>query len=205
MIRGNGCTEAERVRLAQSGNETAFGHLCREHEGALRAMIDARISPAVRKRVSASDILQETLLAASKRLAEFEYRGEGSVRAWLARIAELTTKRAIQRHTTVAMRALDAERTCADLSVVPEPEADGPTASRAAMQSEMMRKVERGLAMLPADHQLVIELLDRRHLSIAQAAEHMGRTRNAVKKLHARALAGLMEYLRAEGGVDGPL
>jgi DNA-directed RNA polymerase specialized sigma24 family protein len=51
----------------------------------------------------------------------------------------------------------------------------------------------------------VIELLDRRHLSIAQAAEHMGRSRNAIKKLHARALAGLMEYLREEGDLDGSL
>jgi RNA polymerase sigma-70 factor (ECF subfamily) len=205
MTRGNGCTESQQVRLAQSGDDAAFGSLCRPHQADLRAMINARISPAVRKRVSASDILQETLLAASRRLADFEYRGEGSFRAWLARIAELTTKRAVQQHTGVAKRRLDAERTRAGLSVVPDPAADGPTASHAAMQNEMMQRVDRALKELPADHRVVIELLDRRHLSIAQTAEHMGRSRNAIKKLHARALASLMEYLREEGDLDGSL
>ena len=48
---------------------------------------------------------------------------------------------------------------------------------------------------MPDDYQTVIQLLQHRRMTIVEAGELMGRSANAIKKLHARALLDLADRL----------
>ena len=55
------------------------------------------LSRAILRRLSESDILQETLVTASARLESFEFRGEGSFQRWLTGIANNTRREVLRR------------------------------------------------------------------------------------------------------------
>ena len=76
------------------------------------------------------------------------------------------------------------------------------TPSRIAMAREMRDLIASALADMPEDYRTVIQLLDRRRTSVEEAGELMGRTANAIKKLHPRALAELARRLGLDEGTS---
>ena len=169
------------------------------YEPELRRRIHGRISPAIRRKCADSDILQETLIVAAKQIDQFEYRGSGSFKAWLQAIAENATRRAVEHHAGTQKRDVRAE-----VSRAGRPETqhqpDRPRSpSRRAMRDELRRRVAQALGEMPEDYATVIQLLQHRRMTILEAAELMGRSVNAVKKLHARALADLAVRLGVAG------
>ena len=165
-----------------------------------RACVAGLLGPAVRRKVSVADVLQEAWITAHDRLAEFEPRGDGAFGAWLARIAEWKAREAVRRFAGTARR--DARREVSrggrpDTAVAAA--ADGPSPSGVASARERSERVLRALDRLEPDHRQVIRLVQLDGLRIAEAAELMGRSRDATKKLYGRALARLADVLGAEG------
>lgn len=192
-------SEEELVLRARRGDDLALSALFDRHAGALKGRIGKRLSPAVRRRVSDSDVLQETLIVAAQRLDEFEYGGDGSFRRWLGGIARNTVRHAIRRHAGTAKRDVGLEVTRGpkgDHAAVP---ATQPTPSRVVMERELRARVSAALASMAEDHAAIIQLLEHRRVTIAEAAELMDRSPNAIKKLHARALADLAARLGVTG------
>ena len=203
---GAGLSEIALVRRAQAGDEVALTSLFDGQAGTLRRRIRGRLSPAVRRKVSESDVMQEACLVASRRLEAFEYRGEGSFGAWLGRIADHAALKAVRRYTGTAKRNAYAETTRDQRAETGQYGGDAPSPSRRVMATELRERMDLALADLPEDYRAVLELLLHRRLTLAQAAELMGRSVNAVKKLHARALGELAEKLGVRGRRrDGPL
>ncbi len=83
-----------RADLAEfrTGDPSAFERVWKRHRGMLEVLITSRIrrglTPALRVRLDAEldDILQEAAVIAFARLGQFEYRGPGSILAWLEQI-----------------------------------------------------------------------------------------------------------------------
>jgi DNA-directed RNA polymerase specialized sigma24 family protein len=71
-----------------------------------------------------------------------------------------------------------------------------------AIAGELDTAVQRAFAALPEDYREVLRLTRQNHMSIAGAATCLGRTREATKKLYARALARLTALL-AQGPGEG--
>ena len=71
-----------------------------------------------------------------------------------------------------------------------------PSPSEPAGAAEEARAVNDALSLLPEDHRKILELVFHEHLTLREAGERMGRSREAAKKLYGRALAGLMELVR---------
>lgn len=195
MTRDPDSPEHLLVDLAQSGDEEALATLFDRCAASTKRGIRQRLSPAIRRKVSDSDVFQEVLVTAARRLDTFEYRGEGSFQRWIGGIAEYTRRDAIRRHTLAAKRDVRAE-----VSRDARPEtrhAVGRAASpsRMAMAQEMRQHIAEVLAEMPEDYRTAIQLLERRRVSLVEAGELMGRSANAVKKLHARALSELAHRL----------
>jgi RNA polymerase sigma factor (sigma-70 family) len=78
----------------KAGDERAFDSLWRRYRPALEVLIAGRIrasvQPALRARLDADDVLQDVALTVFGKLDAFEYRGPGSVLAWMTKIAEHT-------------------------------------------------------------------------------------------------------------------
>jgi RNA polymerase sigma factor (sigma-70 family) len=70
-----------------------------------------------------------------------------------------------------------------------------PSPSQVAIGRETREAAQRALATLPPTYQEVIRLVQGEGLTLAQAGERMGRSRDAVKGLYSRALGRLANEL----------
>ena len=193
-------SERDLMDLARSGDQYALGELFDRCEAATKRTIRRRMSPAVRRRVSASDVFQEAMVIAARRIDTFEFRGDGSFQRWFNGIAENKRRDAVRRHTQSAKRNVMTEVSRDARPETKHARGRAATPSREAMAKEMRDRIQRALAEMPEDYRTVIQLLERRRSSLEEAGELMGRSANAVKKLHARALADLAHRLELGEG-----
>lgn len=86
-------TRADLARW-RAGDVAAFDELWRRYHPALEVLIAGRIRAgvpaALRVRLEADDVVQEVAATVFAKLGEFEYRGPGSVLAWMSVIAQRT-------------------------------------------------------------------------------------------------------------------
>jgi RNA polymerase sigma-70 factor (ECF subfamily) len=135
----------------------------------------------------AEDAAQEAFLAAFRSIGGF--RGEGSVRGWLMRIA-----------TRQAFRRLAQRRPTADLDAVGEPILADASAdpTRVVVTSEHRREVRDAVAALPDPYRETVALRFFGELSLAEIAETTGRPLNTVKTHLRRGLERLRPQLAPE-------
>jgi RNA polymerase sigma-70 factor (ECF subfamily) len=191
------------ARLAQrfrEGDEEAFRLLCDRYtpvlEGRVRRLLPTRLT----RKLSVADILQEARLVAFRRRADFVYRGPASWRNWLFGIVELKVREALRRYVVADKRAAQREVSRGHRADTAHFEARQPSPSQAAVAAELEARVRKALAELSPDDREVLRLAREEQLSLAEVAAHMGRSREAVKKLYGRALCRFREHLNWDGG-----
>ena len=79
---GNSLSELELIRLVRGGDSSGMRALYERYVGYLTAVC----SRYVVDRAAVKDILQEAFVKVFSKLEGFEYRGEGSLKAWMGRI-----------------------------------------------------------------------------------------------------------------------
>jgi RNA polymerase sigma-70 factor (ECF subfamily) len=191
MTQGPEMDEAALVAAARAGDPAAFARLCEIHRGLLSSRIQRFLQGPLRRRVSVQDVMQDAYVVAHLRLAEFEARGPGAFGAWLAQIAELKAREAMRRHAGSRKRGIGREVAVGSTGVDAEPAGGVTSPSQAAMGTETAAAIERAFARLPPDYRHVLDLVQRRHTSLRDAAVVLDRSYEATKKLFARALARL--------------
>jgi RNA polymerase sigma-70 factor (ECF subfamily) len=194
--------EQTLIERARAGDEAAIDLLCRQNEHAVRQRLLQRLPARLHKRISVSDVVQEALMTAVRRLREDQLPFEGSFRNWLLGIADFKAREAARFHLGTAKRALDAE-----LSTPHRPDTEAlrqapGSASSGPMRAESRQQIDAGLAGLPEDYRRVIELVHRHGCTTAEAGEHMDRSPEAARKLYARAIAALAKRVNPEGSGD---
>jgi RNA polymerase sigma-70 factor (ECF subfamily) len=192
---GEGGGEAGLVRRAREGDEGAFQTLFDRNLPALVAKVRGRLSPALLRKVSVSDVLQETRITAFRKCPAFEDRGAGAFAAWLFEIAEFEVRRVVRRYHGAAKRAAGREVSRNGRAPTTAFAAKGPSPSEEAAASERRDDVLRALESLSDDHAEILRLTQFEGLSLGDAGARMGRSREAAKKLYGRALLCLTEAL----------
>jgi len=190
------------VQRAGAGEEQALRILLQRHTKRLHGRVRRLLSPAIQRKVAASDILQDAYLVVHQRLSEFDDRGVGSFGAWLARIVEHKAMHAVRRYAGTAKRGGAAEISREERGDTVNFAGSAPTPSQVAMRGELKDRVRRGMETLPPDYREIIRLRQEEHLAVSAAAARMGRTQAATKKLYARALAQLARELDLGGEVS---
>ncbi len=100
----------ELLAQAGAGERTAIERLLERHRTALRKMIDLRMDPQLQRRVDASDIVQDVLIDAHRRLKEYLHSPGLPFHLWLRQIAQDRLIDTHRRHRTAARRSLDREQ-----------------------------------------------------------------------------------------------
>ena len=95
---------------ARAGDVAAVNELLDRHREGLRQMLAARIDPAMERRVDASDVVQEVLLDANRRLAAYLERPTMPFHLWLRHLARERLIDAHRRHRVAQRRSLDREQ-----------------------------------------------------------------------------------------------
>jgi RNA polymerase sigma-70 factor (ECF subfamily) len=177
------------LAAARAGDAAALGGLLDRFRDRLKAMVEADLHPAVRGKVPASDVVQDTLLEAFKLFERFGGDRADEFRWWLTSIARNKLKDASKRFLATDKREVDRE--------VPLGGADaadrGPTPSGQAVRQESAAEVRAAVARLDPDYQTVIRLRTYDGRSFADIGRLMGRTEDAARMLFGRAIKRLTE------------
>ena len=95
---------------ARGGDSQAIGRLMAMHRDSMRRMISLRLDPAIAARVDASDVVQEVLLEASRRLDAYLREPTMPFHLWLRHVAKDRIIDAYRRHRHAERRGVDRER-----------------------------------------------------------------------------------------------
>ncbi len=176
--------------------------LCRSYLGfAARSQVETWL----RRKVDASDLVQETMLEACRDFERFEGRTEQEWLAWLRKILAHNAADFVRRYRGAAKRAAGREvpfRDPADSRRpgAPEPAALQPTPSQEFLQLDTELRVTAALSELPPDYQEVVILRNLQRLPFHEVAERMDRSRPAVQMLWMRAIRKLQAALEESEG-----
>ena len=172
------------VTAVRSGDRDAFGLLVdRETAAVYRTCLRILGRPH-----DAEDVTQESFVAAYRSIGQF--RGEGSLRGWLLRIA---TRQSYRR---LAQRRPDAELDAIGEARLADTSAD-PT--RVVVAEERREDVRRAVNELTDPYREVVALRFFGEMSLAEVAEATGRPINTVKTHLRRGLERLRPALVPEG------
>ena len=172
------------VTAVRSGDRDAFGLLVdRETAAVYRTCLRILGRPP-----DAEDVTQESFVAAYRSIGQF--RGEGSLRGWLLRIA---TRQSYRR---LAQRRPDAELDTIGAAHLSDTSAD-PT--RVVVAAERRDDVRRAVNELTDPYREVVALRFFGEMSLAEVAEATGRPINTVKTHLRRGLEQLRPAFVQEG------
>jgi RNA polymerase sigma-70 factor (ECF subfamily) len=184
---------------AQQGDARAVDRLMDRHRDSLHRMVECRLNQGVARRVDASDIVQDALLTASRRLADYLKDPSIPFHAWLRQLTrdrladvyrrELADKRNVARER----RAPATERSSLD----PLAQARDPQLTPAAMllRKEFAERFQHAVEQLDDGAKEVILMRHAEQLTNSQAAELLGLSEAAAGMRYLRALRKLKSLL----------
>lgn len=195
-------TRALLKRVEQEG-AAAAEPLWERHREPLRRMIDLRLDRALGRRVDASDIVQDVLLKANERLADYLRDPSMPFHLWLRQMARDHMIDAHRRHRVAARRSLDRERPLAAAAFLDRSSIDlaaqlrdpNLTPAAAALRRELERRFHAALRLLGEDDREIIMMRHFEQLSNAEAARALGLSGAAAGMRHLRALRRLRALL----------
>jgi RNA polymerase sigma-70 factor, ECF subfamily len=175
-----------------------------DYRNYLLLLVRLQIGPRLRSKVDASDVVQQAILHAHERRAQFRGASEGEWQAWLRAILANALAAVVRRYDVQARdprreRSLEAELDRSSSRVEGMLAADLTSPSERAVRGEELLRLAHALAQLPDDQRRVVELHYLKGLAVADVAEQIGRTRPAAVGLLFRGLKRLRELLRDPG------
>ncbi len=149
----------------------------------------------LRGKLDASDVVQETLLHAHRKFSQFRGRSEPQFVAWL-RIILKNTLAATARRFQVGARDVAREELLEGVDGAAAHRKTVPAAGQAApdeqaLRNEQLRRLNAALMALPPDQRRAIELHHLEGRSVAEVADQMHKSRDAVVGLLFRGLRKL--------------
>lgn len=203
---------AELLHRAEDGDPEAPGELFDRHRGRLRRMVELRLDRRLRRRLDASDVLQETYLEFGRSLAGYLRDPKVPFYLWLRFLAGRKLLALHRRH--LGVRARDARRER------PSPSGSNPGVSpasvaeqlvggltppsQAAVRAELRSCVQAALGGLESLDREVLALRHFEQLGNGEVAHVLGISEAAASNRFVRALARLKESLLAVPGLHDP-
>ena len=195
---------------AAQGDDDAREDLLKQHREPLRRMIALRLDPAIAARVDASDVVQDVLLEANRRLNAYLQKPDMPFPLWLRHLAKDHIIDAHRRHRQAQKRGVDKEQ-----PIVPAAWAnhssielaaqfmDGErTPASAAIQQEMERRIHAAIVKLEDKDRDMILMRHFEQMSNQEVAQTLELTEAAASMRYLRALRRLKELLEPEKDVE---
>lgn len=196
---------------AAAGDEAARHDLFTRYRARLKRMVHLRLSRRLQGRVDDSDVLQEALLDAGRRLAEYAAEPQLPFYLWLRHLTGLKLAEVHRRHLGTQLRDADREVTLHRGGL---PEADSASLaaqllgtitspSEAAVKAEQRLYVQEALnAMDPVDRE-VLALKHFEQMSTSEIAAVLGLSKAGAGSRYLRAIKRLRELLAKMPGFEG--
>jgi RNA polymerase sigma-70 factor (ECF subfamily) len=196
---------------ASHGDRSARQQLLIRHRGRLRAMVAARLDRRLAARLDPSDVVQEALAEAARRLDAYLRDRPLPFYPWLRQLAWERLAKEHRAHLARARRSVRREEpgvldlpdeSVAELAQRLVDSASSP--SRHALRVERQGRVRAALALLSEADREVLVLRYLEQMPLREVAAVLGVNESAVKMRHFRALERLRTLLEAGHEDDQP-
>lgn len=190
------------IHRAKTGDESAIPQLFDKYRHRLRQMIFVRMDDRLLARVDPSDVVQEAMLEAVKKMPDYFRDYPLPFYPWLRQIAwnrlidlhrehVLAERRAVAREIPFdTLLSSHSQHRLAQQLIA----RDGPPSAR-IMREELVARLQQSIARLKPEHREVLILRHLEGLSVLETAQILGTTESAVTSRHFRALSRLREIL----------
>ncbi len=199
--------DSERTRellaAARDGDQQAVEGLMARHRDALRKLIGYRMDRAIDQRVDASDVVQDVLLEASNRLANYLDQPTLPFHLWLRQLARDRMIDMHRRHRQAQRRSVDRERSLvvrahsgqSSLDLAARLADAELTPVAASIRRELQLRYHEAIEELAEDDRDILLMRHFEQLTNSEAAEALGLSPAAAGMRHLRALRRLKDQL----------
>lgn len=192
----------------QGGDSEAVNRLMDRHRDALRRMVQMRLDQRVQRRVDVSDVVQDVLVEANRRLQDYVQTPQMPFHLWLRHIAMDRIIDAHRRHRGSAKRSVDRERPMvaagnedhSTMELVAQLHDPALTPAAAATQREMSKVVEQAISEMDEQDAEIVIMRHYEQLSNQEVAQALGLTEPAASMRYLRAMRRLKQLLVPDKG-----
>jgi len=188
---------AREVAAAVAGDRAELGRLFEAARPSLLRAAEHGLSAALRGKVGAADLVQDTFLEAQQDFLHFRGRSRAELHAWLRRILHRNLANASRRYRGTAKRSLGREVTV-DPGRLELAGAAPPGARLEQYERRLM--LDAALERLPSDYREVVRRRGYEEQPFPEIARRLGRTSEAVRRVWIRALGRMQQLLPAYEG-----
>jgi RNA polymerase sigma-70 factor, ECF subfamily len=187
----------------KNGDASAVNQLMERHRDSLRRIVQLRLDQKIQRRIDVSDVVQDVLVEANRRLADYVANPQMAFHLWLRQIAQDRIIDAHRRHRGSAKRSVDRERALAVPAADDRSTMDLAaqlcdrelTPAAAVAQAEMAKCVERAISQLPDQDCEIIIMRHYEQLSNQEVAQALSLTEPAASMRYLRAIRKLRELM----------
>jgi RNA polymerase sigma-70 factor (ECF subfamily) len=189
---------------AQAGDSAARNALLERHRDALRRLVGIRFDRAIQGRVDASDIVQDALIEADRRLPDYFRKPALPFHLWLRQIARDRLIDAHRRHHVAGRRSVDREQALTAPSFGDQSALDLAaqlrdqrelTPAAALLRCELEQRFRASLIQLDDADREVIEMRHFEQLTNQDTAKALGLSEPAAAMRYLRAIRRLRDLL----------
>ena len=199
----DGEVTVELLNNVRDGKAVAVEELMDRHRNSLRRMIQLRLDQRLMQRMDVSDVIQDVLIEANRRLTDYLNNPVIPFHLWIRQIAKDRIIDAHRRHRVSAKRSIDREQpqpgkgpfdqSSIDLANQFRDKALTPAA--AATQRELAQQIEAAVQMLRDNDREIILMRHYEQLNNQEIAQSLGLTEPAASMRYLRALKRLREII----------
>lgn len=196
---------------AAAGDPLAARELFSRYRERLKRMVHLRLNRRLLARIDDSDILQEALVDASRRLAEYQQDPKLPFYLWLRHLTGLKLAEVHRRHLGTQMRAAALEVSLYrgglpevnSVSLATQLLGKLTSPSQAAIRAEQRMAIQEALNSLDPLDREVLALRHFEQLSTSETAQVLGLSKAGAGSRYLRAIRRLREILMETPGFEG--
>lgn len=183
----------ETIELAKSGDEAAVSKIVNKFQNYLLFVANSRLEPAIAGRVSASDVVQDTIAGLQQKIGTFAGQSEQELKAWLRASLCNALKNSRRFH-------LQEKRSVASEMNLPSSRfEDSQTPSKQMESMETLAIVAKGLKEISDKDQKVLRMRHQEDLTFVEIGKALGVSPDAARMSWARAIERLKTHLSKYG------
>jgi RNA polymerase sigma-70 factor (ECF subfamily) len=194
---------AELLGHVREGEPVAVEQLMDRHRNSLRRMIQLRLDQRLLQRMDVSDVVQDVLMEANRRLSDYLANPGMPFHLWIRQIAKDRIIDAHRRHRVSAKRSIDREQSMAPKGPPDQSTMDlanqfrdrALTPAAAATQREMAQQIEAAVMLLRENDREIILMRHYEQMDNQDVAQALGLTEPAASMRYLRALKRLREII----------
>ena len=191
---------------ARAGRDGAVDRLLDRHREAVGRMVEMRMDRRLTRRVDASDIVQEVLIEAHRRLQDYLAKPAMPFHLWLRQMAQDRLIDAHRRHRVAARRSLDREQPLlapahldhSTMELAAQLCDHEITPAAAAVLNELRAKFEAALEELDEQDREIVVMRHFEKLSNSEVATALNLTPPAASMRYLRAVRRLRGVLGSD-------